>query len=151
MKKKITFESLSKELEEFGKEFKKLLDKAEFEAQNNIIRVPDSVVFCQDTTHTKRGIMFNNCNQGIVYNVPNKVYEVTSHPFRESDYFKLTPCNREDLRAGDIAFNSNISNWDVLNNYCIILDECIHANVYDNIHILTGINNGCLWYKVEKI
>ena len=68
---------------------------------------------------------------------------------------KLTPCNRGDLKPGDLAYRSKFDypDFERLNAYCIIIDYNKYANWSATVSdsVLTNRCNWKHWYKVEEL
>lgn len=127
--------------------------KEAFDKQNEIIRVPDCIKF--GTNRTKLGIMFNDGQQCLYFQ--DDVYQVM-RTYAENSFdgsnFKLTECDRSDLKAGDVAFSTlDIEpEFNDIEDYNIILNETDIAYVDDVTDItVIGLNSLYSWYKVEKI
>ena len=72
----------------------------------------------------------------------------------ESDYVdcKLVACKRLELKAGDIAYNTDLRYVDSsdIGLYCLILDERYYMTISDD-DITRYSGQYCYWYKVERI
>lgn len=122
------------------------------------ILVPESIGIYKHKTNLAHGLFlgFNSDSQMLGYHRYNKQWIVISEIHKyEKVQCKLTPCNREDLKAGDTAFFSETFRLDNgmlsdLGRYVkIICDKAIKINkkgepIYDN-----SFHNN--WYKVEPI
>lgn len=64
--------------------------------------------------------------------------------------FKLVPCKREELKAGDVAFRNDLRNPDftMMTNYCTILDE--GYQYWCGKSCLFGYRDWTYWYKVVE-
>lgn len=101
-------------------------------------------------------VLFNGINQALGFNSDTNQWIVSSMLSGYSKAkCKLTPCKREDLKAGDTAFFSDITEpIDISNSgcYCKILDyqHCVYALEDGGIEVNFD-NDGFDWYKVEPI
>lgn len=97
-------------------------------------------------------IGFNCDSQRLGYHTHNKQYIVTSELNKyEKVQCKLTPCKREDLKAGDTAFVSKRNSYADLHNYCKILDGCVVFPLDMNVQVELWENPILKWHKVEPI
>lgn len=72
---------------------------------------------------------------------------------------KLTPCNREDLKAGDTAYFFQDHDEDIpilplyplISPFCKILNDRSYVYIDDEGDVLTCTYNYREWYKVEPI
>ena len=140
-----------KRIENAEKELKAA--KEAFGKQNEVIRVPECIKF-GFTNSSRLGIIFNDSKQMLHYECG--AYKVHSpREVKDGSNFKLTKCERSDLKAGDVAFmmgfGGRIDHWKrKLNRYCIILSDAQDVTIEGNNCIVFS-NNGGDWYKVEKI
>lgn len=122
------------------------------------ILVPESIwLYKQNADNGGDGILigFNDDKQLLAFNTETEQWIVKSNKYSTRVQCKLTPCKREDLKAGDTAFISETFRLDdsMLSDrgryVKIIGDKAIKINkkgepIYDNY-----FNNH--WYKVEPI
>ena len=126
--------------------------KEAYEAQNDIIRVPECIKF---NGIGQIGIVFNNDKQSLFYSHEYETYHVAStYCITNGSHFKLTKCERSDLKAGDVAYyglpTSCVKND--LAYYGVILSDRCHVCIEGNINIsVEGSTYYDHWYKVEKI
>lgn len=102
-------------------------------------------------------IAFNNRQQSLFYwngqyAVDNLITVFAIYKDAEKVQCKLTPCKREDLKAGDTAYQTDIKNpkFDALMNYCKILDNGKYAYSSDPNITVSQVDYD-YWYKVEPI
>lgn len=113
------------------------------------ILVPDNIKIAETTTN--KGIIFNYGQQALF---GTDTYFVYSGVFYKPIKCKLTSCKREDLKAGDLAYNSNFKDgcgFKYLSNYCKILENEIYAYISDDTDIIVSSVDVNYWWKVEKI
>lgn len=118
------------------------------------ILVPDNIGIYKHKHKLDLGLFIGfNCNsQRLGYHTHNKQYIVTSELNKyEKVQCKLTPCKREDLKAGDTAFASIRNNYTNLHNYCKILDGCVAYPLDLNVQVESWENPNVKWYKIEPI
>ena len=111
--------------------------------KEDVIYVPDGVL-----TH---GMQIINGNHVLFYDGRWNVLHSENGWYPSRPYkFMLEPCKREDLKAGDVAFRTDLENhrFENLSNYCIILDKgeqywsgksCVFCDL-----------NWDYWYKVVE-
>jgi hypothetical protein len=128
--------------------------------KDDIILVPKNIEITKASPRESKGILFNNKKQELYVDLDTDVYAVDSDPYLGLCYkhgeLKLTKCNREDLKMGDLAFKTDISEYDstLLSNYCLILDEKRYCYIYTDLkHCSGNVSNAvwCYWYKVEEV
>ena len=66
---------------------------------------------------------------------------------------KLTPCKREDLKVGDLAFNSpdEYPDFRYLVGYCIILEDREDIHISNKSLFITSNLQWNYWWKVEEV
>jgi len=123
-----------------------------FEDSINELLVPDSIKI--EDVGGSLGVVFNDEKQLLFYNTHSNVYCVS---FTDKGSFvkcKLTPCDREDLKAGDLAYRANKSdpNFLSVSGYSIILhSEEDTLYVFTNgLNMKVSFENFDFWYKIEK-
>jgi hypothetical protein len=109
-----------------------------------------------DTIYVPDGILdvnmeIINGNTALFYN--NEAWNAISyHNIIPSspNQFKLVPCKREDLKAGDVAFRTSFDKptFDNLSKYCIVLEDgCQYWNKRECQFDDMSYNH---WYKVVE-
>lgn len=134
------------------------------EKENMYILVPDNIGIYKWVGYgsyeagDKLHIGFNNNTQSLGYSSKNKgSYYVVYPVFGDWEKIKckLTPCKREDLKSGDTALFSDITEpIDISNSgcYCKILDYQHYAYALEDGGIEVNFDNdGFDWYKVEPL
>jgi hypothetical protein len=123
----------------------------------DIILVPENIKITQG--NCSEGILFNDDKQELFVNLGTKQYEVISAPSLSRIYklgeLKLTPCKREDLKCGDLAFRTDgVTDFTNKEQYCLILDEKSHVcieNSHDVEYPASYSTGWTYWYKVEEV
>jgi len=117
---------------------------------NKEILVPDNIKITSGVEFDSKGITFNDGKQELYYSYDDNIYLVDIPGTLIS--CKLTPCKREDLNPGDLAFRSDFSdpNFSKLSKHCIILDSCNYVFT-DNKDISINHLIWKYWWKVEEI
>jgi len=132
--------------------------------EQDIILVPENIKIAKIADDYSKCILFNDNKQKLFVNLETNQYEVISVPNLGYTYkhgeLKLTPCNRKDLKCGDLAYRTDGIGTDFTDKacYCLILDENKYVCVIDS-----GIDSGNgeypipysvvwnYWYKVEEV
>jgi hypothetical protein len=111
---------------------------------NNIILVPDNIKIYHGR------IVFPNNKQ--VLSQSNGYYTVFTIPnIINLPKYQLIPIERKDLKQGDIAFRTEVSELVVneIHRYCIILNASEYAYIRDDKGIIDIAKNTFIhWYKV---
>lgn len=118
--------------------------------QCEVIKVPDEI--CIISGNDNRYCIQTGC-QALFYNPTYLSYEVYCWEKPHTRIpCKLTPCKREDLKAGDVAFKTDITTPSVmcLGRYCVILKENKHVSWNDDDVFVRSMNYR-YWYKVEAL
>lgn len=120
------------------------------EQLNKEILVPEIIKITIGTGSMSKGIAFNDGRQELCYNHKDSIYIVACSAPHIS--CKLTPCKREELVPGDLAFWSDYkeTNFKHPQGYCIILPNEYYVHVEGK-----GIMQDCIrwdyWWKVEEV
>ena len=119
------------------------------------ILVPNSIKINEGTTNYSKGILFNDEKQELYYSNRSKVYMVQpANNCNSRVSCKLTPCKREYLESGDLAFRSNYSKhyFDELWQYSLILNAKEYVYVNNNKKdIIVSDCDWDYWYKIEEV
>lgn len=150
----LLFDALAKE----GKKWN--AETLQIEDIEKDILVPESIgIYYQNSWNVGDNLLiaFNDNQQLLGFNTDTGQWFVKTY---SSDtrriQCKLTPCNREDLKAGDTALcisddgESNIRN---INDYCKIISKENIVFVSNNRNISVSCWNAeeLIWYKIEPI
>lgn len=133
---------------------------AEPELPAPIILVPEEIGVIKvvnDDELYSLALLFNDNKQMLNYNHEAGVYDVSGLYYditpSRAKYCKLTPCKREDLKPGDLAYREQYKDNKVnnLGSYCIILNdkELVAVDSDRNAWVEEEPYNH--WYKVEEL
>lgn len=135
------------------------------EKENRYILVPDNigiykwVGFGSYEDGDKLHIGFNNNTQSLGYSSKNKGSFYVVYPVFgdwKKIKCKLTPCKRENLKAGDTAFWTYESEIKIdelidITSYCKIINEKDAICIEHNLTCICTDDKDIFWYKVEPI
>lgn len=102
-------------------------------------------------------ILFNDINQALGFNSGTNQWIVSSMLDGYSKAkCKLTPCKREDLKAGDTGFWTYESQIKIdelvdITSYCKIINEKDAIYIEHNLTCVCTDDKDIFWYKVEHI
>lgn len=137
--------------------------KSEVDRLDREIRKPKD-----ETIYVPKGMISDNTFGGIInkkkcLHFNNNDWGVISYPNLQrstKNKFKLVPCKRDELEAGDLAFvylpyktldfNQEIRN---MVNYCVVIEDGIACWVSENggVDLFNyELNSEHVWYKVAK-
>jgi len=128
--------------------------------KDDIILVPKNIKIAEKgSKEVSKGILFNNRKQELFINLDSGVYEVLTNyrnPFLyQYGELKLTKCNREDLKIGDLAFRTGAVSplFDETYSYCLILDKEKYCYITLGYCEYACVANTLFpyWYKVEEV
>ena len=128
------------------------------ESKEEVILVPDNIGIWGGNGYNSMGICFGK-NQILLYNYGMSAWHVVAGG-EDFNKYKLTPCKREDLVAGDIGYNRHFlseaqsGRFDILGMYRLVISKNLTIQInqsYDTPYPYPSADDAGDWYKVEPL